>query len=155
MVSQPAESLSKSFIDDVIAELEEQSAKIDLPGNDEPGADLQQSEDGNYAVILENDTEDSRITGESQSDVMAKSIAHLIDTHDLIDELPEFPYVPGEKNAILNDEPEHANGEPMRLFEDLENGYFVYTSLNKEAKWRYITEFAEACDLEADFQGPW
>ncbi|MCL7419205.1 MAG: hypothetical protein M8354_15420, partial [Halalkalicoccus sp.] len=72
-----------------------------------------------------------------------------------IENLPSFPYVPGKKSAILNDEPAHRNGERMRQYRELENGYYVYTSLNQESKKRQIRRFAEMCGVKVEFGGAW
>lgn len=86
---------------------------------------------------------------------MAKAVDHLIVEHDLIERLPSFPYTPGEKHTILNDAPDHANGERMRQFQELNGGYYVFTSLNKESKKRYVRRFAETCGVEVRFDSAW
>lgn len=86
---------------------------------------------------------------------MAGAVEYLVSEHDLIQNLPAFPYVPGKKSAILNDEPVHENGEKMRQYRQLDAGYYVYTSLNQESKKRHISRFAEMCDVEVEFGGAW
>lgn len=73
----------------------------------------------------------------------------------MIDQLGEFPYVPGEKSAILSSEPRHPSGEEMRLYRELSDGYFLYVSLNKQSKQRYVKQFSELCGLTVEFSGRW
>jgi predicted type IV restriction endonuclease len=86
---------------------------------------------------------------------MAKAVDHLISEHELIEKLPSFPYVPGKKHSILNDAPEHADGEAMRMFRKVNDGYYVFTALNKESRKRYVRQFAETCDVEVGLDGAW
>ncbi len=71
------------------------------------------------------------------------------------DQLESFPYVPGSKNAILNSEPIHPTGEPMRMQRDLSDDYYLYVALDQGSKKRYLTRFAELCGLTAEFDGGW
>jgi hypothetical protein len=86
---------------------------------------------------------------------MAAAVDFLISDCDLVSNLEPLPYVPGEKNAILNTEPNHPSGEQMRLYEQLPSNYYLFTSLNRESKQRYVQQFAEQCGLTAEFDGSW
>lgn len=149
VVSQPAESLSKEFLNDLIDSLEKQTGDIvSGPKKPEPPA-------GQYQVLLSGTGQDEVFAASGQSAVMGKAVNHLIQNHDLIGHLPEFPYVPGEKQAILNDEPRHPDGEEMRLYQELDDGYYVLTSLNQDSKKRYISRFAKFCGLDVEYSGAW
>jgi hypothetical protein len=43
----------------------------------------------------------------------------------------------------------------MRLYEQLPSNYYLFTSLNRESKQRYVQQFAEQCGLTAEFDGSW
>jgi hypothetical protein len=159
VVSQPAESLSKTFVDDLIAELEQ-----DRNGNgigSDPTSSLSEAtanpeqidQSGSYVVALTTPEGSTHISGESQSDVMEETVDHLIEDHGLIDAYAPLPYVPGKKIALLNDEPNHLNGEEMRTYRQVGGNYFVYTSLNKNDKKRHLRDFADACGVEISFDG--
>lgn len=86
---------------------------------------------------------------------MADPIDFLVREYNLVSELGSFPYVPGEKSAILNSEPRHPSGEEMRIFREISDGKYGYTSLNQESKKRYVRRFAGLCGLEVEFDGEW
>ena len=87
---------------------------------------------------------------------MAKTVDYLIENHDLISALEPLPYVPGRKNALINDEPIHPDDKgEMRTYRELANGYYLYTSLNKRAKKRHIERLANKCGLVVKFDGGW
>lgn len=152
VVSQPAESLSKEFIDDLVAALEDQSGQV----NDARDDFGYSQADGQYQVTIRGGSEGgTTLAANSQSKLMGKTVNYLIERHNLIQQLPELPYVPGDKDAILNDEPKHSNGEEMRLYRELDGGYYVYTSLNQDSKKRYLQQFARYCDLDIEFVGAW
>jgi len=168
VASQPAESHAKGFIDELIADLEngkqgsglteveetEAERSID-PASGEPDtaapAKPTETGPGQYRATVIADGERTEFSRGKQTDLMGVVTSHLVSNYGLIDNLPEFPYVPGEKTAILNDEPVNADGEKMRLFEQLDGGYFVYTALGKESKQRYLRRFADFCGVEIEF----
>ncbi|KYH27895.1 hypothetical protein HAPAU_05700 [Halalkalicoccus paucihalophilus] len=161
-IAREAESEAKSFIDDLIGILSNGDESGGKPIREpEPTTRETRSEatnggtEGKYVVRFGKDGSDVLHRSESQSDVMAKAVEYLIFEHELIENLPSFPYVPGKKSAILNDEPVHRNGERMRQYRELGNGYYVYTSLNQESKKRQIRRFAEMCGVKAEFGGAW
>jgi len=87
---------------------------------------------------------------------MADATDYLIENHNLISELEPLPYVPGRKNALINNEPEHPGDEgEMRTYRELANGYYLFTSFNKRDKKRHVQRLAEKCSLEAEFDGGW
>lgn len=149
VVSQPSESLSKEFIDDLTKTLEEQSGRVSNP----PGEVIHI--DGEYTIQFLEGDEDTTLSADSQSKLMGVAVNHLVKNHNLIEQLPDFPFIPGEKRAILNDQPEHADGEKMRLYQELDDGYYVYTALNKSSKKRYLEYFAGQCNLDIEFGDAW
>jgi len=164
VVSQPAESLSKTFVDDLIAELEsdqnDSPSDADEPTQSNTSSDLAQrtetdDQSGTYVVEIADQANSSSFSDDGQADLMATVVDHLIREHGLIDAYAPLPYVPGKKIAILNDEPTHPSGEEMRLYRAVGGGYYVYTSLNKGAKKRHLTDFADACGVDITFDGEW
>lgn len=148
VVSQPAETLSKELIDDLVKELEEGYTNREHPvPRSEP--------DGRYVVTIYADGESRSFTDGKQGKVMGIVTDYLIREHQLIENLPDFPYIPGKKRSILSDEPKHPTGEEMGLFEPVSDGYYVYTALSKESKMRYIKRFADFCDASVEFSGEW
>ncbi|MFD1569243.1 type I restriction enzyme HsdR N-terminal domain-containing protein [Halorubrum laminariae] len=161
VVSQPAESLSKTFVDDLIGKLEHDqngvatgSAEND-PGSTERTVQEPTNYTGKYSVRIADGDNSTEFGDDSQADLMGMVVGHLIANCGLVSAYAPLPYVPGEKIAILNDEPAHPNGEEMRLYREVGEGYYVYTSLNKGDKKRYLTEFADACGVDIAFDGDW
>lgn len=113
------------------------------------------STESEYVVAFGENGNGTSYRATTQSDAMAKAVDYLIAEHGLIEKLPSFPYTPGKKHTILNDSPNHANGERMKLFQELNDDYYVFTSLNKESKKRYVRRFAEVCGVEVEFDGAW
>lgn len=160
-IAREAESETKAFIDDLVESLSNdelsgvervaEPASTALKRN-EPDDGMTENE---YVVAFGKDRKEASYRSTTQSDAMAKAVDHLVSEHDLIERLPSFPYTPGKKHTILNDAPEHSNGERMKLFQELNDGYYVFTSLNKESKKRYVRRFAEACGVEVRFDGAW
>lgn len=155
-LSQEIEEESKEFVDQLVDSLGSDTetdvhltgGKIDISGGS--------VEAQGYAVTLYKDGEAlSTVTKKNQIDVMAQAIDVLVRDHDLIGQLGSLPYVPGEKRAILNTKPEHPTGDEMILCREISGGYYVFASLNKESKQRYIRKFAKKCGLEAGFSGDW
>lgn len=172
-IAREVETETKSFIDDLVEDLSN-GELTDMEGTPEPTSTTTRNEtepgsaaskaegkssggstEGEYVVALDGDGDGMSYRSPTQSDAMAKAVDHLIAEHGLIEKLPSFPYTPGKKHTILNDEPRHANGERMRQFQKLSAGYYVFTSLNKESKKRYVRRFAEACGVEVEFEGAW
>jgi hypothetical protein len=161
VVSQPVESLSKTLVDDLIAELERDQNDSRMAGETEPqppdSVNVSEGPDvsGSYIVEVVGSTGSTFVNGESQSDVMEEAVDHLIESQGLIEAYAPLPYVPGEKIALLNDEPNHANGEEMRTYRQVGGKYYVYTSLNKRDKKRHLRNFADACGVDIAFDGKW
>lgn len=155
-VSQPVEDEAKNFVDDLILTLEEQAHKpsVERKTSDIPETDTEQK----YGIqLLQNGTEQHRVSGETQAKAMAELVDYLIEDQDLLAEI-EIPYIPGRgkgKRALINDEPAHPNGEEMRLYEELSNGYYLFTSINSKSKIRYASELTEKMGLGCEFTGGW
>ncbi|WP_331235064.1 type I restriction endonuclease [Natronorarus salvus] len=170
VASQPAESHAKGFIDELIADLEngQQGSEIaemeDIepeeqtdPASGKPSASTSVESTGRgsdqYHATVIVDGERVAFYSDDQSDLMRDVTGYLVANHGLVRNLPQFPYVPGRKTAILNDEPVSTDGSEMRSFRDLDQGHFVYTSLNKESKQRYLRRFSDFCGVEIEFDG--
>ncbi|MUW14776.1 restriction endonuclease subunit R [Halorubrum sp. CBA1125] len=158
IVSQPAESLSKTFVDDLISELETGQKESDVESQRRSTTDQSQNEgdeSGDYVVYISNGDGSTTFSDDSQADLMGVVTDHLIRNHGLVDAYAPLPYVPGNKIAMLNDQPTHPTGDEMRLYREVGDGYYVYTSLNKGDKKRHMSNFADACNVEIGFAGDW
>lgn len=150
VVSQPSESLAKEFVDELISEIKD-SMDGQISNQTHPEPD---SKSG-YSVTIHSSGGTATHTEDGQKKVMTVVTDDLIQNHDLINNLPEFPYLPGEKRAMLNDKPAHPDGKEMRAYAELTDGYFLYTSLNKASKKRQLKRFADFCDVTLEFSGDW
>lgn len=164
VISSQAESQAKEMIDRLVQDIE---TEIDSSGGS--GKERQQTSSGRishddvsgasgeYIVeIFNGETALSRFADDNQSDLMAEVVNYLIENHDLISELEPIPYVPGQKNALINDQPTHPDGErEMRTYRELTEGYCLFTSFNKGDKKRHLESFAEKCGLDLQFEGSW
>jgi predicted type IV restriction endonuclease len=161
VVSQPAESLSKTLVDDLIAELEQDHQGDSVEVTPEPSQStseedpVREDSTGSYTVQISDGNGSMELGDNSQADLMAAVVDRLISNNGLIEEYEPLPYVPGNKIAILNDEPNHPNGEEMRLYREVGGGYYVYSSLNKGDKKRHLRDFADACGVDIAFGGEW
>ncbi|WP_336361540.1 hypothetical protein [Haladaptatus sp. ZSTT2] len=85
----------------------------------------------------------------NQSDAMEVVVSYLIDEHNLLNQIP-IPYLPGSGDrALINDSPNHPDGNEMLAYRKLSNGYYLMTNLSADAKRRYIEQLTELCDLSA------
>ena len=151
---QEIETESKEFIDDLTEVLGTNEEVDSPPAGSDP--DPLSHETGEYVITLSNAGDPIRtLGGENQADAMASTVLDLVENYGLLNELGPLPYVPGEKHAILNSKPEHPSGEEMKLWRSLTDGCYLFVSLNKEAKMRYVDRFAETCGLTAEFDGNW
>lgn len=158
VVSQPAESLSKELVDELIETLENGELNQGIttePRTVDPESEPDQQTEGAYRATVEVDGRSVTFGANKQGELMAKVTNYLIESHELVSRLPEFPYVPGKKRAVLNNEPNHPDGTEMRLYKSLQDGYYLYTSLNRESKQRHLKRFVEVCDGSVDFSGRW
>ncbi|WP_144920446.1 type I restriction enzyme HsdR N-terminal domain-containing protein [Halorubrum salsamenti] len=161
VVSQPAESLSKTLVDDLIAELERDREDGTRPttqtGAESPNSSSTTESDsaGKYGIQIGASGKTTGFSGDTQTEAMAAVVNFLISDHDLIDELSPLPFVPGEKNAMLHDQPVNPTGEEMRFYEEVGDGYYLNANLSKDAKKRQLRRFADACGVEISFDGEW
>ncbi|TKX84967.1 restriction endonuclease subunit R [Halorubrum sp. SS5] len=150
-VSQMVEDEAKTFVDNLIASLEEQAHKTAINRTPITPQDETESE---YAVRLtRNGSEIERLTGPTQAKAMANLVNYLIEEQGLMEEI-EIPYIPGTgrgTRALVNDEPIHTNGVEMRQYEQLSRGYYLFTSLSAKDKKRYIPELPEKVGLKCEF----
>ncbi len=87
---------------------------------------------------------------------MGEAVDYLIEHHNLLDEI-KLPYSPprARKNCSINTEPEHPNGEEMRIPYELSNGCFLHTSLNTRGKKTRLRDIAENVGLSVEFLAEW
>lgn len=155
-VSQQVEDEAKSFVDDLIATLEEQAHRTEVTRYTPGGG--KETEDGKYVIRLtRNGGEVHRFDADVQSDAMASLVNYLIGEEGLMDEI-EIPYIPGTgrgSRALLNDEPVHPNGSDMRGQQRVSGGYYLLTNLSSDDKKRYVSELPKKVGLECEFTGEW
>lgn len=158
------EAQATEFVDELISALEEQRRAIGTTSSLDKSSDVTTPEigsiddmTGEYGIkIIHRDTTIGTFADDNQSNVMAEATEFLIVNHNLLSNIENLPYVPGQKNAILNDLPVHPDGDrEMRTYRELGSGYYLNTSLNQDSKKRHIQRFAEMCGLGAEFEGRW
>ena len=149
--TQEIQPLSKKYVDDLIESLDTNDT-IDGNRADDIKTD---GRDEYEIVIYDGGTVERIVSEEDQSTAMASVVDYLITERGFSEKIGSLPYVPGQKNAILNTEPQHPSGEEMRVHKQLTNGDYLYTSLNKEAKQRYMRRFAYMCGVSVDFTEGW
>lgn len=163
-ISSPAESQAKEMIDRLIQDIEteivsDEAVSPDNGGDDTPPTVPEASTDtsGEYVIKIRNgDTVIATLADDNQSEVMAEATEYLIENHELVSALEPLPYVPGRKNALINDEPMHPGNEgKMRTYRKLANSYYLFTSFNKRDKKRQVQRLADKCGLEVEFEGSW
>ncbi len=164
-ISSLAETQAKEMIDRLVADIESEidadgkqskpeisdsvnkMSKQDI-GSDVAGEYIIEIQDGDKTLVV--------LGGDNQSDVMADAVDYLIQNHDLISRIEPLPCVPGNKNALINDQPVHPDDErDMRTYRELTNGYYLFTSFNKRDKKRHIERLAYKCDLDIESKGGW
>ena len=164
-ISSLAEAQAKEMIDRLIEDIEseidadgEQSMQktIDLVDRS-PNHNKEPHNDGEYVVKVQGSNSTLAVfADDNQSDVMADAVDYLIQNHDLIHRLEPLPYVPGNKNALINDQPTHPDDErDMRTYRELIDGHYLFTSFNKRDKKRHIQRLATKCDLDIETRGDW
>ena len=171
-ISQHVEDEAKIFVDNVISSLEDQAHRTDIAqtrrttisasdGRRTGGRSTSESRsapENDYTVQLtEEDTMIYSASGDIQAKVMADTVDYLFQNRDLGEEI-ELPFVPGTgkgKYALVNEDPVHTDGGEMRLYEELSNGWYLYTALGAEPKKRYISQLVEKVGLECEYGGDW
>ena len=164
-ISSLAETQAKEMIDRLVADIE---SEIDADGkkskqeiadslNETPEKVEDSDVDGEYVIEIQGDNSTLVVLdGDNQSDVMADAVDYLIQNHALISRIEPLPHVPGNKNALINDQPVHPDDErDMRTYRELTNGYYLFTSFNKRDKKRHIERLADKCDLGIESRGGW
>ncbi|PSQ32001.1 restriction endonuclease subunit R [Halobacteriales archaeon SW_6_65_46] len=160
-ISSLAETQAKEMIDRLTEDI---SSEIDADGEKtrraitEPDVSLSENQDvdGEYVIELQKNGDSLATFGSStQSDVMADAVDYLVRNHNLISQIEPLPYVPGNKNALINDQPAHPDEREMRTYRDLTDGYCLYTSFNKQDKKRQIQRLANKCGVNTESSGSW
>jgi len=160
------EEQAREFVQGLVSVLREQRQFV----SDEPTDE--QAETATQPTVNETDEpgegyvirfSDGKVIPEHDSEIhtqqkinMGEAVDYLIEHHGLIDEI-EVPYSPPQarKNCSINTEPEHPNGEEMRIPYELSNGCFLHTSLNTRAKKTRLRDIADNVDLSVEFLGEW
>jgi len=164
-ISSLAETHAKEMIDRLVADIEseidtdEKKSKREIADSlgETPEKVGDSDVDREYVIeIQRNESTLAVLDSDNQSDVMADAVDYLIQNHGLISRIEPLPYVPGNKNALINDQPVHPDDErDMRTYRELTNGYSLFTSFNKRDKKRHIERLADKCDLAIESRGGW
>jgi hypothetical protein len=157
-VSQTVENEAKGFVDELAATLEEQAHRTSPAPESVRSERREASTDGDYRIHLVRDgSELHQVTADKQATAMAAVVKYLIEEEGLLDALA-LPYVPGTgrgNRALLNDQPTHTDGTEMRQYEQVADGYYLFTSLSAADKQRYLPELPAKVGLECEFDGKW
>ena len=153
--AQEIQTVSKAYVDDLIDSLEKNGEIESRPKQEYPNKTDISVEDDYVATLYDDGTLLRLFSSETQGALMGSVVEFLIVECGLIDELGPLPFVPGRKSAILSTKPEHPSGEKMSLYEELPSNYYLYTSLNKQSKQRYLRKFSNVCELTVEFDGKW
>jgi len=164
-ISSLAETQAKEMIDRLVADIE---SEIDPDGkqskreisesvNETSKRDIEPDAAGEYLIeIQDGDSTLVVLDDDNQSDVMAEAVEYLIQNHDLISRIEPLPYVPGNKNALINDQPTHPDEErKMRTHRELIGKYYLFTSFNRQDKKRHVQRLADKCGLDTESRGGW
>jgi len=160
------EEQAREFVQGLVSVLREQRQFVSDEPTDEQAETATQSTvneadepDEGYVIRFS----DGKVIPEHDSEIhtqqkinMGEAVDYLIEHHNLLDEI-EPPYSPprARKNCSINTEPEHPNGEEMRIPYELSNGYFLHTSLNTRGKKTRLRDIADNVDLSVEFLGEW
>ncbi|MGQ4556773.1 type I restriction enzyme HsdR N-terminal domain-containing protein [Halobellus sp. GM3] len=159
-VSQHVEDDAKSFVDDLIESLEEQTHREDVVNQRirDDRIVSTEAENTEYVIrVTRNGDEIHRVNEKMQSESVASLVNYLIEEEELLDEI-EIPYIPGTgrgSRALLNDTPEHPNGKQMKGNQRMSGGYYLLTHLSSKDKKRYISELSKKVGLGCEFTGKW
>lgn len=152
-VSQGVEDEAKTFIDNLIDSLE---AQADKTAADRRSSQKERKMNAEYEIlVLRGGTEIKRVGGKTQAKAMGRLVDYLIKEEGLL-EVVEMPYIPGTgrgNRALLNDQPVHSNGDDMRQYEIVSDGYYLFTSLSAKDKQRYVSELPQQVGLACEFVG--
>ncbi|WP_226022180.1 type I restriction enzyme HsdR N-terminal domain-containing protein [Halomicrobium salinisoli] len=169
VVAAPAESQAKEMIDGLVREI---GREIDRDGEPPSAVEVDTGEaksdalaanggsgeqpfdtSGRYVIrIYDGDDAIAAVSDRTQSKAMVEVADYLIEFHGLADRI-DVPWVPSRNKAIINDEPEWADADPV--YKELVDGYHVDTKLSKRAKKREIERMAIECGVTVEFDGDW
>ena len=133
-IESEAQTQAKEMIDRLVTDIE---SEIDTDS---------QLETYSVEIIQDNNSIET-FDNSIQSDLMASVVNYLVESHDLISAIEPLPYIPAEKQAIINDEPTY-NDREMKQPRELEQGYYLELNLSWDQKQRELERLAEACDVE-------
>lgn len=158
-VSPTLETQAKEFVDQAADALEERGEKIGGAGTPDTG-DTEPTAvepeppaggpDGGDIVFSNRNSTVASFKASTQSDAMGKAVEYLIEEFDLLDDIP-LPYVPGNKKAIINNQPTHPDGSEMRGFHAIPGDIYVDTHMNKRGKEKELSRLAGKCGLDVEF----
>lgn len=169
-ISAPAESQAKEMIDRLIRDIDDEinpestsSSLGEEQSTEEPGEDDTKSAGrkggapfdtaGRYVIkISDSDNIVAAVSGKTQTEAMVDATDYLIEYHNLTSKI-SIPWVPAQDKAIINDESEWEDADP--LYQPLSDGYYLDTKMNKNGKKREIRRMAGVCGVGATFDGDW
>ena len=145
-----------AFLENLAETLQEQQSSINPEPAQEPAPAPDSDEKDGYGITVRKDgTVTAQISEETQTEAMQATAAHLVDEHNLIEELPSIPYIPGKHRALINDQPQHPDGDEMRQPKELPDGHYLEAHDNKSGKKRSIKQLGNFVDASISFSGLW
>ncbi|MFB6283675.1 MAG: type I restriction enzyme HsdR N-terminal domain-containing protein, partial [Halobacteria archaeon] len=150
-ISQATETEAKEMIDRLVKDIENDI--IPKLGGEVGGNDGSGEKDGLYIVEFEFEGDVKAVDGESQAEVMKEATDFLIRNKDLAEKI-DVPWIPGNKKAVINDEPEWGKSSDY-TYREVSDGYYVDTHAPKRQKKQVIGRMADRCDVIAKFKGEW
>jgi len=123
---------------------------IDAKGTVEKGGKQVRFEpdpDSAYALVVEGpDGETHPFQSNRQIDVYADALAVLFGEYGLDKEVA-MPYMPGHKNAMINDRPKHPDGREIGKYREILDGeYYVNVVPTKEKKMEFLEDLSGRLD---------
>ena len=144
-VAAVAETEAKEFVDRVVEELENNEPQKSTTKTTNIEVETNAEED---IVIYDEGGAVGSFSGGNQGEAMVKVVEYLIDEHNLADKV-SVPWIPGNKKAILNDEPGYPDGDPE--YKETTDGYYLDIKMSKKMKEKRIEKLAKKCGLSAEF----
>lgn len=164
IISSHAEEQAKEMVDRLIQDIESEiDSDEDRPsvssGDVDPSSTTSHEipESDGYTIEFSDENGTLAVLSDgTQTEAMGKAVNYLLENHDLISGIEPLPYIPGRNKAVINDEPTSPHDEQaMRQYQELTDGYYLDTHMNKDRKRDLIRELAAKCGLEVELYGEW
>lgn len=148
-IASEVESQAKEMLDRIADEIESEinpDIIEDTDNRESSPPETVESDDVYWMELTVDGSTIQKFTNTVQSELLILTVDYLIESHGLISEIEPLPYIPGQKRAIINDEPTY-DSEEMALPRELADGHYLETNLSWEQKKREVRRMAEACGV--------